>query len=223
MKQNFVIATLSMGLAAMAQTPAQPPAGAPASTQAAAPRQTPPPPPTIMGKVGVIRTRQAIMSTKEGQAAQAALATKFEPKKTEFARREGAIQELQDQLKKGGATMSDEAKGKLQRDIDAKSKQYERDIQDANEDLDQEQSKLMNDIGGKMVGVIISQYAAQNGYSMIIDVDNQQGPILWAAPSTDITADIIKLYDQQFPATAPAVKPQTPTKAPAPAPTGVKK
>jgi len=78
--------------------------------------------------------------------------------------------------------MSDDAKLKLQRDLDAKTKAYERDIQDANEDLDQELSKVMNDLGAKMVNVIIAQYAAQNGYSVVFDVSNQQGGVLWAAP-----------------------------------------
>ena len=57
--------------------------------------------------------------------------------------------------------------------------------------------------------MIISQYAAQNGYSAVLDVSNQNGgSVLWAAPSTDITAEIIKLYDQTYPATgAPAAKP----------------
>jgi outer membrane protein len=214
LKTNFVIVTLSMGLAVMAQTPpVQPPAGAPAPapTQAAPPQR--PMPPTITGKIAVIRTQQAILATKEGQAASGAINAKFEPKKTEFAKREGGIQELQDQLKKGGATMSEEAKARLQRDVDAKTKAYERDIQDANEDLDQELSKVMNDLGNKMVGVIIAQYAAQNGYSAVFDVSNQNGGVLWAAPSTDITADIIKLYDQTYPANA-AAKAPAPPKAP---------
>lgn len=216
MKKNFVIATLSLGLAAMAQTPpAQAPAGAPPPAPVQAAPQQRPMPPTITGKIAVIRTQPAIMATKEGQVSQAAINAKFEPKKTEFAKREGAIQEIQDQLKKGGATMSDDAKLKLQRDLDAKTKAYERDIQDANEDLDQELSKVMNDLGAKMVNVIIAQYAAQNGYSVVFDVSNQQGGVLWAAPSTDITADIIKLYDQTYPANA-AVRAPAPPKTPPP-------
>lgn len=224
MKKNFVIATLSMGLAAFAQTaPGQAPATQPPAAQTQAAPKTTPMPPTVLGKIAVIRTQQAIMSTREGQAASAALNAKFEPKKTEFAKREGAIQELEDQLKKGGATMSDEAKQRLQRDVDAKTKAYQRDIQDANDDLDQEMSKLMNDIGNKMVGVIISQFAAQNGYAAVFDVSNTgNGGVLWAAPSTDITADIIKLYDQTYPATAARPSAQSPAKQ-LPPPSQVKK
>lgn len=192
----------------MAQTPSpQPPAGAPAGQPAARPQT--PAPPTIPGKIAVIRIQQAIANTKEGQGAMAAIQSKFDPKKQEFDRRQGAIQELQDQIRKGGATMSEETKAKLARDAEAKQKSYERDVQDANDDLDQELSKVMNELGSKMVSVIISQYAAQNGYSAVLDVSNQNGgSVLWAAPSTDITAEIIKLYDQTYPATgAPAAKP----------------
>jgi outer membrane protein len=205
LKKNLVIALLIVGSAVMAQTPnPQPPAGAPASQ----PKAQTPPPPTIPGKIAVIRIQAAIANTKEGQTAMAAIQAKFDPKKQEFDRRQGAIQELQDQVRKGGATMSDETKNKLNRDAEAKQKQYERDVQDANDDLDQELGKVMNELGTKMVNVIISQYAAQNGYSVVLDVSNQNGgSVLWAAPSTDITADIIKLYDQTYPAAGAPAKP----------------
>jgi outer membrane protein len=214
LKKNFVIATLSLGIAAMAQTPTNQPTGVtpPQSAPQAAPKQTPMPP-TITGKIAVIRTQQAIMATKEGQYASAAIQAKFDPRKAEFAKREGGIQELQDQLKKGGSTMNEETKAKMQRDLDSRSKAYERDIQDANEDLDQELSKVMNDLGAKMVNVVISQYAAQNGYAAVFDVSNQNTGVLWAAPSTDITADIIKLYDQAYPPGAAAKGPAAPAGA----------
>ena len=56
--------------------------------------------------------------------------------------------------------------------------------------------------------------------ALVLDVSNPQTPVLWAAPSIDITTDIVKLYDQANPGTgaAPATaKPATPgTAAPRP-------
>ena len=63
----------------------------------------------------------------------------------------------------------------------------------------------------KMVDVI-AKYATQNGYAMVVDVSNQQSPLIWADQAYVITDAIVKLYDQAHPgaapaAAAPAVKP----------------
>ena len=50
------------------------------------------------------------MTTKEGSVAADALKAKYQPKKDEFEKRQRDIQAIQDQVKKGTATMSDEAK-----------------------------------------------------------------------------------------------------------------
>ena len=103
-------------------------------------------------------------------------------------------------MKKGSATMSDEAKSKLARDIDSNQKSLQRDSEDFDADVQQEEGKIMQDLGQKMMDVII-KYATQNGFSMVLDVSSQQTPVLWADPSADITTEIIKLYDQAHPGT----------------------
>jgi outer membrane protein len=107
--------------------------------------------------------------------------------------------------------MSDEARNKLMRDNDAENKALQRDGEDLNSDIDLEQNKLMNDLGAKMME-IVQQYAGANGYAMVLNVSDMQTPVLWHNPGTDITNDIIKLYDQQHPAgaAAPAAKPAPP-------------
>ena len=81
---------------------------------------------------------------------------------------------------------------------------------------DQEQGRVFQDLSQKLYAVV-SQYATQNGYAVVLDVsNNQQSPILWAAASTDITNDIVKLYDQAHPAAA-AAAPAPAAARPAPA------
>jgi outer membrane protein len=113
-------------------------------------------------------------------------------------------------LRKGSTTMSEEAKAKLMRDIDANNKSLQRDTEDAQADLDQEQGKLMQELGGKVMAVL-EKFATANGYALVLDVSNPQTPVLWAASAIDITGDIVKLYDQANPGTAApsAAKPPT--------------
>jgi outer membrane protein len=217
--KSFVTTVLVVGFAAMAQAQT-PPAGQPAgAAQTPPPIQAPSAAPagnvTLPTKVAIIAIQQAIMATKEGLAAGQAVNTKYEPKKTEFDKRTHEIEALKDQLKKGSATMSDEAKDKLARDIDAKTKSLQRDTQDTSTDYEEEMSKVYQELGNKMLE-IIQQYSYQNGYAVVLDVSNQQTPVIWAAPSSNIIADIVKLYDQAHPGVGNAAAPAKPA---APKPT----
>src|SRR5580658_2137256 len=122
LKTIFATAALALGCAAIgwsqpapAQTAgtARPPAGI-------QPIQTPAVPVSQTGnvvalpsKVAVISIQQAIMATKEGSAAGAALQQKYAPRQAEFEKRKADIEALGDQLKKGGAAMDEAAKLKL--------------------------------------------------------------------------------------------------------------
>jgi outer membrane protein len=176
-------------------------------------------------KVAVIQVQTAILSTKDGQKAAAELQAKFAPKKGELDKKQADIQAMQDQLKKGQATMSEDARTKLMRDIDTANTRLQRETQDAQTDLDEEQSKVMQSLGGKMMAVV-EKYAQQNGIAMVIDVSNPQTPVLWAAQAIDITQEIVKLYDQANPVAAggaAAAPPRPAAPAPAPAPPAAKK
>ncbi|HWB83680.1 MAG TPA: OmpH family outer membrane protein [Bryobacteraceae bacterium] len=165
-------------------------------------------------KVGIIHVQNAILSTKDGQKAQSDLATRFNPKKAELEKKQANIAALQDQLRKGNATMSDDAKNSLVRQIDADTKSLNRENEDAQADLEQAESKIYQDLGQKMMAVI-DKYAKEKGFAVILDVSNQQTPVLWASNSVDITTDIVRLYDEANPSAgaAPAAKP--PAAAPA--------
>lgn len=218
MKKSFVwTPALLVGFCAL--LPAQPaaPAAGPAAPSAKAPAVTTGVAPA---KIAVINIQQAIVYTKEGQKAIADLQARFNPRKSALEKRQSDIGLLQDQLKKGGATMSDAAKEKIMRDIDADTKSLNRDADEFNADMQQEQGKIMQELGQKVMSVL-DQFAVQNGYAVVIDVSNQQqNPVFWAAASNVITADIVKLYDQSHPVAA--AMPAAPA-APRPAAPATKK
>ena len=156
---------------------------------------------------------------RTGRRPPANCRAKFAPKKAELDKKQADIASLQDQLRKGSATMSDEAKAKLMRDIDANNKSLQRDTEDAQADLEQEQGKIMQELGNKVMAVL-EKYATANGYAIVLDVSNPQTPVLWAASAIDITNDIVKLYDQANPGTGPSTAKAPGTAPAAPRPAG---
>ena len=186
-------------------------------------------------KVGVINLQSAIVSTKDGQKAANDIQVRFNPKKADLDKRQSDIAQLQDQLNRGRNTLSEEARQKLVREIDQKTKSLNRDTEDARAELDQAEQKIMNDLGSRIVAVI-DKYAKDNGYAMILDVSSPQTPVMFASNSIDVTRDIIELYDKNAPApasgtgtstsgiVAPAAKPAVapPVTPPAPKPAAPK-
>jgi outer membrane protein len=80
---------------------------------------------------------------------------------------------------------------------------------------------MYNTLASKVYDVLAS-YAEQQGYTLVLDASQQENPILFHMPSTDITKPVIEAYNVKSgvpapppqPASAPAPKPAAP-KAPA--------
>jgi len=176
------------------------------------------------GKFAVINIQGALMGTKDGQKAAAELNSKTAPKKKELELKQNEINGLQDQLNKGSNTLSETAKSDLYKKIEYQKKALQREVEDAQADLEADQQKILQQLGEKILSVI-QKYSRDNGYTLVVDVSSPQTPVLWASPSIDITKEIIELYDQSVaqmsspkPAPTSSAPPSTPAKPPAAAP-----
>ncbi len=147
------------------------------------------------GKIGVISVQSALVSTKEGQKAAAALEAKAAPKRKEMEAKQDEINRLKDQLQKGQNALSETAKQELIRTIDQKTKNFNRDLEDIRAETDADQQKTVQDLGARMM-VVIDKFAKDNGYSLIVDVSSPQTPVLFASNTIDVTKAVIELYDK---------------------------
>ena len=164
---------------------------------------------TTPTKVGIIHIQNAILATKDGQKAANALQSKFSPTKSQIDKMQNDVLQVEDKLKKGSQTLSDEARQQLMRDRDQKATALKRATEDAQAEVEQEEGKIMQELGQRVMQVV-AKYANENGFAIIIDVSSQQTPVLWAANGIDITKEIVDLYDKNAPAaTAPATKPSS--------------
>jgi outer membrane protein len=166
-------------------------------------------------KVGIIHIQNAILATKDGQKAANDLQTKFGPTKAQIDKMNTEVLAVEDKLKKGSQTLSDDARQTLMRDRDQKATALKRATEDAQAEVEQEEGKIMQELGQRVMQVV-AKYATDNGFAIIIDVSSQQTPVLWAANGIDITKEIVDLYDKNAPAATAAPKPST-SATPAPA------
>jgi outer membrane protein len=154
-------------------------------------------------KVGIINIQAAIIGTREGQAAAKELEAKSAPKKKELEKLQSEIQGLREKLNRMGSVGSEDQKQALMRDIDQRTKSFNRQVEDAQAELDQEQGRVLNELGGKLLAVL-DKYAKDNGYAVILDVSQQNTPVLFAANGIDVTQEIVALYDKNAPAAGSA-------------------
>jgi len=155
-------------------------------------------------KIAAINIEGAIFASNEGQRDMDALQKKFEPKSNELKGKNEEIEGLKKQLTTQGDKLNDESKASLQRQIELKQKELDREAQDAREDFQNQQNEIGQRILQKMAPLLL-KYANENGLGVIMDTSNPwpQGQVVWAAPSVDITKPIVEAYNVQSGIAAP--------------------
>ncbi len=200
MKLKFtysLAATVLTSAMAMAQA-----GGASSAALPAAPGTANDPPASLSGaggsKLAAINIEGAIFASNEGQREMDALQKKFEPKSTELKGKNDEIDALKKKLNTQGASLNDESKADLQRQIETEQKSLDREAQDAREDFQNQQNEIGQRILQKMAPIIL-KYANDNGLGVIIDTSNPwpQGQVVWASPSVDITKPVVEAYNVQ--------------------------
>ena len=166
------------------------------------------------GKVGVISIRQAIVATAEGKQASAELQSQFAPRQTELENMNKQVNDLRQRLAACEGKCSQDQIATLTQQGQRVAAQIERKQNEYQEDVNAAQGEVIDRIGRKMVDVL-DKYARENGYSVILDSSSQNTPILYASTSVDVTQDIVRLFDSQYPVKTSAPAQQKPAPKPA--------
>lgn len=208
------------GFAQTASAPAAPTAPQPAASASVAPQAIP-------AKVALIAFEQAVFATNEGQRSVQDVQKKYEPKKAQIDSLSAEVDSLKKQLQSAPATLSDEERASRLKTIDTKEKQLNRDAEDAqtayNADLQEAYAKV-----AQKVSVITKNYVQQNGYTLLLDVSNQQSNVMWALQNTDVTEAVVQAYNTSSGVAAPppsapsANRPRTGASSPASRPAATK-
>ena len=156
-------------------------------------------------KLGTINIEQAVMGSNEGQRDFEALRKKLEPKQNELKAQNDELESLQKQMQAQGDKLNDDARATLQKQIESKKKSFDRSVQDAQEDFQNQQKEIFQRILQKMAPVIV-KHAQEGGFAMVMDTSNPwpQSPVLWFGEQGDITKAVVDIYNTQSGVPAPA-------------------
>ncbi|MGA3264142.1 MAG: OmpH family outer membrane protein [Terracidiphilus sp.] len=169
-------------------------------------------------KIAVIAFQVAVGQTNEGLRNFADLEKKYAPREEQLKALNDDIENLTKQLQAQGDKLSDAERASRAKIIDEKKKKLDRDSEDARNDFQTEMSDLYNALASKVYDVM-SNYAQQQGYTLVLDVAQQQSPVLYATESTNITKAVIEAYNLKSGVPPPPSQPASaaPKTAPQPA------
>ncbi|QHN05008.1 OmpH family outer membrane protein [Granulicella sp. WH15] len=208
MNRNLSLATALV--AGLLTTTATAPLALAQAAPAAAPAAAPVAPQAIPAKIALVAFEQAVFATNEGQVAAQGVAKKYEPKKAQIETLAAEVDSLKKQLQAAPATLSDEERASRLRSIDTKEKQLNRDAEDAQTAYNTDLQEALGKVAQKL-SVTMKQYAQSNGFTLLLDVSNQNSTVLWAQQSTEITQAVVDAYNKTSGVAAP------PPMAPSPA------
>jgi outer membrane protein len=186
MKHNLItIAALASCLALNAA--AQAPAVAAAAPSTPAPAGPP--------RIAVIGFQEAIAQTNDFQRRFADLQKKFDPKRQQIKALNDQISTLQKDLQAQAATLNDSERATKAKLLDDKQKELKRSGEDAQADYQQEMQQTFAAVASKFAQTL-DAYAAEHGYSVVLDGGNQQLPlVIYANPSVDISKAVVEAYN----------------------------
>ena len=146
-------------------------------------------------KFAIIDMEQAVLATTDGKKAAAAIDAKFGPVKTQLDQLQKDIVAKQDQYTKTRSTLSPAAASALQTEIERMTTDLKRKQEDAQQDLQDEENKLLGGIMPKLQQAINS-YAAANQITFVVDTSASPNNLIYADKSLNIIAPVVMAYEK---------------------------
>ena len=138
--------------------------------------------------VATLNAQAAIRATHDGEAAAAELKRKFGAGEARLSEQEREIRDLQRQVEASGA-------GPLRDRLDALTVRHRHDTQELQRMVDEEQRRMLQELNKKLLAVV-EQYARKKHFEVVLDESDPGMPLYWHSAATDITAEVVKRYDQ---------------------------
>jgi outer membrane protein len=161
-------------------------------------------------KFAFVNTLAILQGTAEGRQQLQEIEAFKNEKQQAMQTQSEELQALRQQYDSQSRMLNPDTAAEMEREITTKDRQLRRLQEDAETDLNRRQSELLNRMSEK-IQTLIGEYAEQNGIGVVF----LQNPSLpYFAPALDITAQIIKIYDEKNPVSgaqpAAAAPPATP-------------
>lgn len=148
-------------------------------------------------KVGFVNLQRAISLSERGKSARAQFQASVKDKQDALLKEQQAIEKERRDLQKQGVLMKESERAKAQLRYQRRVRDYERDKRDMQEELALREREITDGIL-KDLQKIIAELGKTGKFTMILE----RSQLLYTDKGTDVTDDVIKLYNERFRKTA---------------------
>ncbi len=145
-------------------------------------------------KIGVINSQEILQKTKKGSQTLKNLENLKNAKERQIQTLVNELEALEKEL--NSPALSAGARENKLRTLEDKKTNYDRTVQDAQKEIQSQSAKALGDLEKEFIP-IIQQVGQVKGYDVVLDVTNSG--VAYFAPTTDITAEVIKAVDEKLP------------------------
>ena len=149
-----------------------------------------------------------VLHTAEAQKALSALEAQFAPRQAQLQALNNEVEALRKKIEGANSQASDAERATSAEMLDRREKQLQRQADDYRQDSQAESQQVFQRVAQKVLA-FLQTYSQKHGYSAVIERGSDASPVVWyVADNMDITAQVIKAYDEQ----SGAITPQTPAR-----------
>ena len=165
-----------------------------------------------LSKIAVVDFEKAVVESVEGKKSSDKFTGTLQSRQTEGEKRQKELEDIQRRLQTQERTLSDTAKANLQKDIEKRTTELQRFNEDAQKELQSLRDELLRPIAERATAILHAM-AAEGGYTLVVDLSNQQNNVLWFNPKNDVTEELVRRINADTSNTSDAARP--PASAPA--------
>ena len=144
-----------------------------------------------VGRVGFINLEKAVAGTREWKKEFASFKTQFQKERKLITVKEKQIKGMFEEIKKQGFVLDPKLKAEKEEKFLNQKKDFERYVQDKNEEFSRKEKAITEKMLKKMVK-ILRKIGKEKKLNMIMD----QKAVIYYAPENDLTDLATKTYDR---------------------------
>lgn len=150
-------------------------------------------------RVAVVDVQLAILQTDEGKAAKTKLEKDVVQKRQDLVNQQNQLKKMQEEFQAQQAVLSDADKQAKEKDFQTKVQAFQQSQMKFEQEARQKEASELQKIF-QNIQTEIQKISKERGYDMVFD--KSASVLLFAKNASDITADVVKMYNTDYKAKA---------------------
>jgi len=145
-------------------------------------------------RVALIDFQVAILQTEEGKAAKAKIEKELDSRKKELLTQQSELKKMEDDFDAKRSVLTEEDKASRTRELQGKLMAFQRSQMALEQEVRQKEMQETQKIFQNLSS-LVEEYAKKNNFDLVFE--KGAGAVLYVARGSDITSDIVSLYNQR--------------------------